>query len=145
MPLMADLFGQSPIRPVQQHMKAAVACAREVLPLFEDMAAGRTDAFASRREAIDDLEHRADDIKNAIRSRLPRRLFMAFERRDMLDILDNQDSIADYAQDVAELVDPRPSRGQLIRPLGGHVLEERKHLLGTRHGGTHVLLERSHR
>jgi predicted phosphate transport protein (TIGR00153 family) len=104
MPLMGDLFGQSPIRPMQQHMKAVVACAREVLPLFEDMAAGRTDAFASRRKAIDDLEHRADDIKNAIRSRLPRRLFMAFERRDMLDILDNQDSIADCAQDVAQLV-----------------------------------------
>ena len=92
---------------MQQHMKAAVACAREVLPLFEDMAAGRTDAFASRRKAIDELEHQADDIKNAIRSRLPRRLFMAFERRDMLDILDNQDSIADYAQDVAQLVDLR--------------------------------------
>jgi hypothetical protein len=27
---------------MQQHMKAAIACAREVLPLFEDMAAGRT-------------------------------------------------------------------------------------------------------
>jgi predicted phosphate transport protein (TIGR00153 family) len=107
MPLMGNLFGQSPIRPMQQHMKAAIACAREVLPLFEDMAAGRTDAFASRREAIDQLEHQADDIKNAIRSRLPKRLFMAFERRDMLDILDNQDSIADYAQDVAELVDLR--------------------------------------
>jgi predicted phosphate transport protein (TIGR00153 family) len=88
-------------------MNAAVACAREVLPLFEDMEAGRTDAFASRREAIDDLEHRADDIKNEIRSNLPKRLFMAFERLDLLDILDNQDSIADYAQDVAQLAEQR--------------------------------------
>jgi len=107
MPLMGNLFGPSPIRPMQQHMKAAIACAREVLPLFEDMAAGRTEAFTSRREAIDHLEHRADDIKNEIRSNLPKRLFMAFERRDMLDILDHQDSIADYAQDVAQLVDLR--------------------------------------
>jgi len=107
MSLMGDLFGTSPIRPMQRHMRAAIACAREVLPLFEDMEAGRTDNFASRREAIDDLEHEADDIKNEIRSSLPKRLFMAFERRDMLDILDNQDSIADYAQDVAELVDLR--------------------------------------
>ena len=107
MSLMGSLFGPSPIRPMQQHMKAAIACAREVLPLFEDMAAGRTEAFTSRREAIDHLEHRADDIKNEIRSNLPKRLFMAFERRDMLDILDHQDSIADYAQDVAQLVDLR--------------------------------------
>ncbi len=39
MPLISSLFGRSPIRPVQQHMKAAVACAREVLPLVEAMAA----------------------------------------------------------------------------------------------------------
>jgi predicted phosphate transport protein (TIGR00153 family) len=107
MPWRAYLFGRSPIRPMQRHMKAAVACAREVPPLFEEMAAGRTGAFASRREAIDRLEHQADDIKNAIRSHLPRRWFMPFERRDVLDILDNQDSIADYAQDVAQLVDLR--------------------------------------
>jgi len=32
---------------------------------------------------------------------------LAMERRDMLDILDCQDSIADTAQDIAELVDQR--------------------------------------
>jgi predicted phosphate transport protein (TIGR00153 family) len=88
-------------------MEVAVACAKEVLPLFEDMAAGRIEAFSTRRETIDRLEHEADGIKNEIRSHLPRRLFMAFERRDMLEILDNQDSIADCAQDIAGLVDQR--------------------------------------
>jgi predicted phosphate transport protein (TIGR00153 family) len=121
MSLMGNLFGQSPIRPMQQHMNTAVACAREVLPLFEDMEAGRTDAFAARREAIDDLEHRADQIKNQIRSNLPRRLFMAFERLDLLDILDNQDDIADYAQDIAQLVEQR----SMVVPqgLGGPILD----------------------
>jgi len=107
MPLMGDLFGASPNRPLQRHMEAAIACAREVLPLFEDMAAGRTEALAARRKAIDDLEHQADAIKNSIRSKLPKRLFMAVERLDLLDILDHQDSIADRAQDVARLVEQR--------------------------------------
>jgi predicted phosphate transport protein (TIGR00153 family) len=107
MSLLGNLFGASPIRPMQRHMQVAVACAKEVLPLFEDMAAGRIEAFADRRGTIDQLEHEADDIKNEIRSHLPKRLFMAFERRDMLEILDRQDSIADSAQDVAELVDQR--------------------------------------
>ena len=129
MPLMGNLFGQSPIRPMQRHMKASIACAREVLPLFEDMVAGRTDAFASRREAIDDLEHQADDIKNAIRSNLPKRLFMAFERRDMLDILDNQDSIADYAQDVAQLVDLRSM--VIPQDLGEPLLDLVKKVIAT--------------
>jgi predicted phosphate transport protein (TIGR00153 family) len=107
MSLLGNLFGTSPIRPMQRHMRAAVACAREILPLFEDMVAGRVDAFPGRRAKIDDLEHKADAIKHEIRSKLPNRLFMAFERRDMLEILDNQDSIADRAQDIAELVDQR--------------------------------------
>jgi predicted phosphate transport protein (TIGR00153 family) len=107
MTLMGNLFGRSPIRPMQQHMKAAVACAREVLPLFEDMASGNTDRLPAHREKIDRLEHDADEIKNEIRSHLPKRLFMAVERRDMLEILDCQDSIADVAQDIAELADQR--------------------------------------
>ena len=114
MSLLGNLFGASPIRPMQKHMKVAVACAKEVLPLFEDMAAGRIEAFPARREAIDQLEHEADDIKNEIRSRLPRRLFMAVERRDMLEILDQQDSIADCAQDIAGLVDQR----SMVAPEG---------------------------
>ena len=107
MSLMGNLFGRSPIRPMQQHMEAAVACAREVLPLFEAMAAGKTEDLLAIREKIDSLEHEADRIKNEIRSHLPMRLFLAIERRDMLEILDCQDSIADVAQDIAEIVEIR--------------------------------------
>jgi predicted phosphate transport protein (TIGR00153 family) len=39
---------------------------------------------------------------------------MAFERRDMLEILDHQDSIADYAQDIAQLVEQR----SMVMPAG---------------------------
>jgi len=107
MSFIADLFGHSPIRPMQRHMHAAVACARHVLPLAEAMAAGDPEAVASCRAEIDRLEHEADEIKNEIRSRLPKRLFMAIERRDMLEILDAQDTIADIAQDIAELAELR--------------------------------------
>jgi hypothetical protein len=121
MSLIADLFGRSPIRPMQRHMKAAVSCAREVLPLVEAMAAGDVAAITACRARIDRLEHDADEIKNEIRSHLPKRLFMAVERRDMLEILDYQDSIADTAQDVAELAD---LRGMTLSPdLAEPVLE----------------------
>jgi predicted phosphate transport protein (TIGR00153 family) len=107
MSLISNLFGQSPIRPMQQHMRAAVECARQILPLFEEMVAGDTAAVAERRREIDRLEHEADRIKNEIRSNLPKRMFLAVERRDMLEILDYQDSIADVAQDIAEIADLR--------------------------------------
>jgi predicted phosphate transport protein (TIGR00153 family) len=106
---------------MQQHMKAAVACAREVLPLFEAMAAGDMAQVKVRRAEIERLEHEADDIKNEIRSHLPKRLLMAVERRDMLEILDAQDSIADVAQDIAGLADQRAMT--VPEPLREPVLE----------------------
>ena len=124
MPFISSLFGRSPIRPMQQHMEAAVACAREVLPLVEAMAAGDTAAIAQRRAEISRLEHEADQIKNEIRSNLPRRFFMAVSRRDMLEILDHQDSIADRAQDIGELAEirsmtiPEPMRDPILELVG---------------------------
>ncbi|MDX1650418.1 MAG: TIGR00153 family protein [Myxococcota bacterium] len=111
MSLIQSLFGPSPIRPMQQHMAVVTACAREVLPLFEALAAGDMERVRQVRGEIDRQEGDADRIKNEIRSHLPKRLFLAVERRDMLDILDNQDSIADTAQDLAELAD---QRGQAV-------------------------------
>ena len=92
---------------MQRHMEAAVQCAREVLGLVDAMEAGDLPAIAACRARIDTLEHTADEIKNEIRSHLPQRLFMAMERRDLLEILNRQDSIADVAQDIAEIADLR--------------------------------------
>jgi len=153
MSLLGNLFGSSPIRPMQRHMQAAVACAREILPLFEDMAAGRAEAFPEHRRKIDELEHQADDIKHEIRSKLPSRLFMAFERRDMLEILDHQDSIADRAQDIAGIVDQRTMviPEPLVEPLldlvrkviatcehAGRVIQELDELIETGFSGREV-------
>jgi len=107
MSIIGSLFGRSPIKPMQQHMKAAVACAREIEPFVEAMVRGDREAMSRHRERVDELEHDADEIKHEIRAHLPKRLFMAVERRDMLEILDRQDSIADVAQDIAELADIR--------------------------------------
>lgn len=107
MSFIANLFARSPVKPMQEHMQVAVSCARAVVPLFEAMARGDAAGIAAARREIDHLENEADRIKNEIRSHLPRRLFMAFERRDLLEILDFQDSIADTAQDIAELADLR--------------------------------------
>jgi len=101
------LVGRSPIGPMQAHMKAAVDCAREIVPLVEAMASGDSGEIQERRKLIDRLEHEADEIKHGIRSQMPRRLLMAVECRDLLDILDSQDSIADVTQDIAELADQR--------------------------------------
>jgi predicted phosphate transport protein (TIGR00153 family) len=56
------------------------------------------------RKRIFELENEADRIKNELRSHLPKSIFMAVDRRDLLDILDMQDSIADVAQDIAGML-----------------------------------------
>jgi predicted phosphate transport protein (TIGR00153 family) len=120
MSIIGSLFGRSPIKPMQQHMKVAVSCAREIVPFVEAMASGDLEAMSRQRERIDELEHAADEIKHEIRAHLPKRLFMPVERRDMLEILDRQDSIADVAQDIAELAEirgmvaPEPLREPLL-------------------------------
>ena len=102
-----NLFRSSPIKPMQEHMRASVACAVKIEELFEAMAFGDRDAVARVRREIDELEHEADRIKNEIRANLPGRLLLAMERRDMLAILDAQDDIADMTQDIAGLADQR--------------------------------------
>ncbi|MFK7894647.1 MAG: TIGR00153 family protein [Myxococcota bacterium] len=116
---MDKLVGRSPIRPMQEHMRAAVECAREIVPLVEAMATGDVEKIRAMRAEIDRLEHEADEIKHDIRSNLPRRLMMAMERRDLLEILDSQDSIADVTQDIAELADQRSMKlpENLVEPF----------------------------
>jgi predicted phosphate transport protein (TIGR00153 family) len=53
-------------------------------------------------------ENEADDVKNDLRAHLPKSLFMPVDRRDILEILQEQDSIADTAQDIAGLLMERP-------------------------------------
>lgn len=103
MSVIANLFGRSPIRPMQKHMQVASECARAIVPVLDAMAIGDMEALDRGREIVDELEHQADELKHEIRRHLPKRFLMAIERRDMLEILDYQDSVADVAQDVAEL------------------------------------------
>lgn len=124
MPVMSplfNLFGQSPFKPLQEHMRVVVRCADEVPGLFEALHAKDFDRLEEMRERIFQCEHQADEIKNQLRAHLPKSMFMPVDRRDLLEILDLQDSIADTAQDIAgmlvvrQLVLPDPMR----RPLMG--------------------------
>jgi len=119
-----DLFAKSPIRPLQEHMRTVVECARELVPLFEALASGDGDALRSTERRIDETEGRADRLKNDLRAHLPRRLMLPVDRRDLLEILDLQDSIADIVQDIAELLIQRemPLPDSMRAPLTALVL-----------------------
>lgn len=107
MPMMSPLlkmFGQSPFKPLQEHMRVVVACANHVPGLFEAVHGGDKTRVEDIREKIYGRENEADGIKNALREHLPKSIFMPVDRRDLLEILDLQDSIADTAQDIAGMM-----------------------------------------
>lgn len=114
-----ELFARSPFKPLQEHMHAVLECVREVEPFFEAACSGDTPAIERRQRRIDELEGRADRLKNDLRAHLPRRLLLPVDRRDLLEILDLQDSMADTAQDVAGLFIERdmPVPESMRRPL----------------------------
>jgi len=116
---IVNIFGRSPFKPTQKHMEVVEECAAELVPLVEAFLGGDLKRVEICKERIADLEHQADQVKNEIRTHLPKSLFMPVDRRDLLDLLHAQDSIADTAQDVAEFLTLKdlkvpPSFGELL-------------------------------
>ena len=101
---LAGLFGRSPFHAMQHHMDLVTSCSRELAPLLAAASEGDLKTVEAIKERINSLEHDADTAKHEIRSNLPKSLLMPVDRRDLLEILHTQDSIADTVQDVAELL-----------------------------------------
>ena len=118
---LLKLFGQSPIKPLQEHMRVVVRCAGEVPGLFEALCAGDDKKIREIRDEIFTLENDADEIKNRLRSHLPKSMFMPVDRGDVLEILDLQDSIADTAQDIAGMLMVR--RPTVLDPIREPLLD----------------------
>jgi predicted phosphate transport protein (TIGR00153 family) len=101
---MAALFGKSPFKPIQAHMRIVTECVAEIPPLFQALVDGDQDKLATQKDLIFEKEQAADEIKNQLRGQLPKSLLMPVDRRDLLEVLAMQDSIADTAQDIAGLL-----------------------------------------
>jgi predicted phosphate transport protein (TIGR00153 family) len=104
----ASLFGKSPFSALQGHMRVVLECVNQMPALFVALASGDHNEVAAVKEIIFEKEEQADRIKNELRNRLPKSLFMPVDRRDLLEVLQMQDSIADTAQDIAGLLVERP-------------------------------------
>ena len=104
----ANLFGKSPFSALQGHMRVVLECVHQMPGLFVALASGDQNEVAAVKDIIFEKEEEADRIKNELRNRLPKSLFMPVDRRDLLEVLQMQDSIADTAQDIAGLLVERP-------------------------------------
>lgn len=102
--IVANIFGSSPVQPLEKHMDVVYRCAKKLNPFFAAAAKGDWDTASEVRDEIDDLEHEADNIKKEIRLHLPKSLFMPVPREDLLELLLVQDKIANRSKDVTGIV-----------------------------------------
>ena len=102
--MMANIFGTSPVVPLEKHVDIACQATETLNEFFSAIV--DTDWGAARRhcEQIIELEHAADDLKKEIRLHLPRSLFMPVPREDLLTLLHVQDQMANRAKTIAVLV-----------------------------------------
>ena len=107
---ISSMFGTSPVRPLQKHMEGVQACISQLTPFFDAVLAEDWDEARKQQTEIARLENAADDLKRELRLNMPRSLFMAMSRRDLLEVLTMQDKIANKAKDIAGLITGREIR-----------------------------------
>jgi predicted phosphate transport protein (TIGR00153 family) len=102
-----NMFGPSPIRPIEQHMRKVHQCAKQLYPFFEAVLKKDWDTAESIKNKIVSLEQEADRIKRDLRLNLPTGLFLPVSRTDLLELLSTQDRIANKAEKIAVLITSR--------------------------------------
>jgi predicted phosphate transport protein (TIGR00153 family) len=99
-----NVFGPSPIRPIEQHMHKVYHCAKQLYPFLEAVLNGDWTSASMIKDKISTMEKDADLIKRNLRLHLPTGLFLPVSRTDLLELLSAQDRIANKAQDIAGLI-----------------------------------------
>ncbi len=102
--VLANIFGSSPVQPLEKHVDIAYRCTRELNRFFAAVIQEDWQKVRKVRDKIAALEHEADDLKKKIRQHLPKSLFMPVPRQDLLELLLVQDKMANRTKDVSGLV-----------------------------------------
>jgi predicted phosphate transport protein (TIGR00153 family) len=126
-----NMFGPSPIRPIEQHMHKVYHCAKLLYPFLEAVLQEDWPNAALIQDKIAEMEKEADVIKRDLRLHLPAGLFLPVARTDLLELLSAQDRIANKAEDIAGLIISRkmlipPAVRELIMPFLSRCLDAAK-------------------
>src|SRR3990167_10196411 len=96
-----NMFGRSPIRPLEAHMAKVDACVNELGLFFPAVLKQAWTEAACAQQNIAQLEREADDMKRDLRLHLPKGLFLPVSRSDLVELLEVQDRLANKAKDIA--------------------------------------------
>ena len=101
---LSSMFAKSPFKPLRDHMDKVVESVAALKEFFDALHQGNYSKVEEIQQQISLAEEEADIIKNEVRNHLPRNIFMPINRRDLLEMLDMQDTIADVTQDIVNLL-----------------------------------------
>jgi len=101
---ITSMFAGSPVHPLQQHMEKVYECTNKLPSFFQAMAEQDLEQATVIQKEISKLENEADTLKHKLRMNLPNSLFMPMPRDQILDIVTQQDKIANMAKDIAGIM-----------------------------------------
>lgn len=95
------VFAKSPIKPLEKHIRMVAKCCNQLIPFFTAVSEQDWTTAGKIRKKLSKLERDADALKRQLRLELPGGLFMPVDRADLLELLSQQDKIANKAKDIA--------------------------------------------
>ncbi|MFT6776571.1 MAG: putative phosphate transport protein (TIGR00153 family) [Paraglaciecola sp.] len=95
------VFAKSPLKPLEDHINIVYKCSQGLLPFFNAVYAQDWKSAQEHQKNISMLEKQADEIKRELRTSLPSGIFMPIQRQDVLELLTQQDKIANKAKDIS--------------------------------------------
>jgi hypothetical protein len=128
-----DKMPETPFEMLMGHFDRVLKAVDKMAEMIDLYLKGDFGSAGEASVIVSRLEHEADEIKTHMRRTLPRLIFTPISRQDMLDLLTENERIADTAQDVAQVLDLRRTKVPKslhagIRQYSGHVVESVKAL-----------------
>lgn len=105
--MLWNLITKNPFAFLKEHMKKTQLCVEKTKCIFEAVFVADKERVALLAKEISQLEHDCDRVKQELRVQVAKSIFLPIERRDLLQVLSNMDSIADSAEDVGVLLTMR--------------------------------------
>lgn len=105
--IFSQLFGDSMVTPIKQHMAVCNDTAQTLAPFFDAVLIDDLSRTRSIFKEICDREHDADERKRSIRLHLPSGMLLSVSRNDLLEWVRAQDKIANVSRDLAGVVSGR--------------------------------------
>lgn len=101
---ISDIFKKSPFELLQDHMEKVLSCTQLLRPLFEALVEENYEKVNEIAKEICQAEELSDEQKKATGNSLSKNVLLPVSRRDMIQVLNAQDSIADTTEYIANLL-----------------------------------------